>query len=90
MTQTNVGTCVRLVSIKYGAITLTNLQNQLAYVWDALGRAMFIILIMFIFVQLWSAVYESQGRTEIAGLTLADTIWILSYRRNDRAGKIPA
>jgi len=30
---------IRVKTIKYGAITLTNLQNQLAYVWDALGRA---------------------------------------------------
>lgn len=60
---------------KYGAITLTNLQNQLAYVWDALGRSAFIVLIMFIFVQLWTAVYESQGTAEIAGLTLSATIW---------------
>jgi ABC-2 type transport system permease protein len=30
---------------------------------------------MFVFVQLWSAVYEAQGTAEIAGLTLANTIW---------------
>lgn len=60
---------------KYGAITLTNLQNQLAYVWDALGRSLFIVLIMFIFVQLWTAVYATRDTAEIAGLTLANTIW---------------
>ena len=61
---------IQLTTAKYGAITFTNLQNQLAYVWDAFNRAFFIIIIMFIFVQLWSAVYESQGTAEIAGLTL--------------------
>jgi ABC-2 type transport system permease protein len=66
---------LRLTAVKYGAITLTNLQNQLAYVWDAANRAFFILIILFIFVQLWTAVYESQGVTEIAGLTLANTIW---------------
>jgi ABC-2 type transport system permease protein len=66
---------LRLTTLKYGAITLTNLQNQLAYVWDAANRAFFILIILFIFVQLWTAVYESQGVTEIAGLTLANTIW---------------
>ena len=65
---------LRVKTIKYGAITLTNLQNQLAYVWDALGRAVFIVLIMFIFVQLWTAVYTSQSATEIAGLSLSATI----------------
>lgn len=65
----------RLTTLKYGAITLTNLQNQLAYVWDAASRAFFIVIILFIFVHLWSAVYETQGTAEIAGLTLANTIW---------------
>ncbi len=66
---------LRLTTTKYAAITLTNLQNQLAYVWEALNRAVFIVLIMFVFVQLWTAVYESQGATEIAGLSLSATIW---------------
>jgi ABC-2 type transport system permease protein len=81
------GTRVRLISLKYGAITQTNLQNQLAYVWDALGRAVFIILIMFIFVQLWTAVYESQSAEEIAGLTLADTIWYFLIAEMVELGK---
>lgn len=75
MIQTAKQTSLRQIGIKYGAITLTNLQNQLAYVWDALGRAVFIVLIMFIFVQLWSAAFEAKDAAEIAGLTLADTIW---------------
>ncbi len=66
---------LRITTTKYGAITLTNLQNQLAYVWDVAGRSAMIIFFMFIFVQLWTAVYQSQDATEIAGLTLANTIW---------------
>ncbi|MCP4427171.1 MAG: hypothetical protein GY803_22010 [Chloroflexi bacterium] len=66
---------IRLTFTKYGAITLTNLQNQLAYVWDVAGRSAMIIFFMFIFTQLWTAVYQSQDTTEIAGLTLANTIW---------------
>jgi ABC-2 type transport system permease protein len=87
MLKHEFGTRVRLISLKYGAITQTNLQNQLAYVWDALGRAVFIILIMFIFVQLWTAVYESQGTQEIAGLTLADTIWYFLIAEMVELGK---
>ncbi|MBV7334436.1 ABC-2 family transporter protein [Chloroflexi bacterium TSY] len=66
---------LRLSTIKYGSVTLINFQNQLAYVWDMVNRSIFILLIMFIFVQLWTAVYETQGTSEIAGLTLAHTIW---------------
>lgn len=87
MLKHEFGTRVRLISLKYGAITQTNLQNQLAYVWDALGRAVFIILIMFIFVQLWTAVYESQGAEVIAGLTLADTIWYFLIAEMIELGK---
>lgn len=79
---------LRLVGAKYGAITITNLQNQLAYVWDALNRAVFIVLIMFIFVQLWTAVYETQGAAEIAGLTLANTIWYFLIAEVLELGKI--
>jgi len=78
---------IRVKTIKYGAITLTNLQNQLAYVWDALGRAVFIVLIMFIFAQLWTAVYESQSTTEIAGLSLSATIWYFLIAEMIELGK---
>lgn len=77
----------RLVALKYGAITLTNLQNQLAYIWDALNRAFFIVLIMFIFAQLWTAAYASRGATEIAGLTLTATIWYFLMAEMVELGK---
>lgn len=73
--------------IKYGSITLTNIQNQLAYVWDAVGRAVFIILILYIFVQLWSSVYASRGGGEIAGLTLTATIWYFLVAEMIEIGK---
>jgi ABC-2 type transport system permease protein len=78
---------IKISTVKYGAITLINLQNQLAYVWDALNRALFIVIIMFIFVHLWTAVYESQGSPEIAGLTLANTIWYLLIAEMIELGK---
>ena len=78
---------VRVGRVKYGAITLANLQNQLAYVWDALGRSLFIVLIMFIFVQLWTAVYESQDTAVIAGLSLSATIWYFLIAEMIELGK---
>ena len=78
---------VRKYAAKYGAITMTNLQNQLAYVWDALGRSVFIVLIMFIFVQLWTAVYQNRATTEIAGLSLSATIWYFLVAEMIELGK---
>ncbi|MCI0395772.1 MAG: ABC-2 family transporter protein [Chloroflexi bacterium] len=72
---------------KYGAITLTNLQNQLAYIWDALNRAFFIVIILLVFVQLWTAAYGARGETEIGGLTLADTIWYFLVAEMVELGK---
>jgi len=78
---------IRLTTVKYGAITLINLQNQLAYAWEALNRTIFILFIMFIFAQLWTAVYETQGAAEIAGLSLANTIWYFLIAEMIELGK---
>ncbi len=56
-----------LTTAKYVAITPINLQNQLAYAWEALNRAFFILIVMFVFVQLWTAVYTTQGVTDHSG-----------------------
>ncbi len=78
---------IQINTLKYGAITLTNLQNQLAYVWDAVNRAFFIVIIMFIFVHLWTAVFNNRASPEIAGLTLANTIWYLLIAEMIEIGK---
>jgi ABC-2 type transport system permease protein len=74
--------------LKYGAITLTNLQNQLAYVWDALSRSFLVLFFMIIFVHLWTAVYNQQGSTVIAGLTLANTIWYFLLAEMMELGRV--
>lgn len=75
MSTLNAHFVLRRWLLKYGAIAYLNLQNQLAYIWDAANRAVFVIFVMFIFIQLWTAVYEGRPSGEIAGLTLANTIW---------------
>jgi ABC-2 type transport system permease protein len=78
---------IRYTLLKYTAITTTNLQNQLAYIWDALNRAFFIIIILFVFVQLWTAAYANRDATVIAGLTLANTIWYFLIAEAVELGK---
>lgn len=72
---------------KYASIMYINLKNQLAYIWDAVGRALFIVVILYVFVQLWTAVYESQGSHTIAGLTLSATIWYFLVAEMIELGK---
>lgn len=79
---------LRTTAGKYGAMTAIMLQNQLAYVWDTVNRAFFIVIIMFVFVQLWSAVYAGQGADAIAGLTLSQTIWYFLIAEVMELGKV--
>src|SRR5512139_2344422 len=62
---------------KYTAITRINLQSNLAYVREVAIRSLFMLLILYVFIQLWTATYKAVGTTSIAGLTLPDTIWYL-------------
>ena len=78
---------LQTVALKYGAITAINLQNQLAYAWDAFHRAFFIVVVMFIFAQLWTAVFQAQGVAIINGLTLANTIWYFLVAEMIEMGK---
>lgn len=63
---------------KYAAILRINVQNSLAYTWEALGQGVFITVFIFIFAQLWKTTFRAQevpaGGT-IAGLTLVQTVW---------------
>ncbi len=62
---------------KYTAITRINLQSNLAYVREVAFRSIFMLVILYVFTQLWTATYNTTGSTSISGLTLPDTIWYL-------------
>lgn len=63
---------------KYSAIARINMQNSLAYAWDALGQGVFVTLFIFVFAQLWTATFKAQNVPDggtIVGLTLVQTLW---------------
>lgn len=60
---------------KYSAIARINLQNSLAYAWEAAGQGIFITLFIFVFAQLWKATFRAQDAAVIGGLTLVQTLW---------------
>ena len=62
---------------KYTAITRINLLNNLAYVGELAYRSIFMVVILYVFVQLWRTTFGAAGSERIAGLSLADTIWYL-------------
>jgi ABC-2 type transport system permease protein len=68
---------LKLNTLKYSAIAQINLQNSLAYAGELANRSLFMVVILYVFVQLWRATYSAMGATTIAGLSLADTLWYL-------------
>jgi ABC-2 type transport system permease protein len=68
---------LKLNTIKYGAIAQINLQNSLAYAGELAYRSLFMVLILYVFIQLWRATYGALGTATIAGLSFADTLWYL-------------
>ena len=68
---------LRLNTAKYGAIAQINLQNSLAYAGELANRSLFMVVILYVFIQLWRATYGALGATTIAGLSFADTLWYL-------------
>lgn len=75
---------------KYTAIVRINLQNSLAYVWDAFGQGIFITLFIFVFAQLWRATFRAQNTTTIGGLTLNQTLWYFVWAELIQLSKIEA
>lgn len=62
---------------KYWAVFKTQLLNSVAYTGDLASGSLMIITFMWIFAQLWRVAYGASGATQIAGLTLRDTLWYL-------------
>lgn len=62
---------------KYAAITRINLLNNLAYVGELTYRSIFMVVILYVFIQLWNVTFSVVGSDRIAGLSLSDTVWYL-------------
>ncbi|MCC3372889.1 ABC-2 family transporter protein [Cohnella sp. REN36] len=54
-------------------------RQQLAYKTDLLLRASFLLLILFVFEQLWSAAYGGDTSKVIGGFTLKQIVWYLVF-----------
>ncbi|WP_040952617.1 ABC transporter permease [Gorillibacterium massiliense] len=65
------------IAAKYAAIGRMTLKNQVAYVADFFIRTIFYILIIYIFMQLWTATYNGEGGGTIAGFSFKQIVWYL-------------
>ncbi|MFD2172098.1 ABC transporter permease [Tumebacillus lipolyticus] len=64
---------------KYTAVGKISVRNNLAYLYDLIIRSFFLLVILYVFVQLWSVTYESVGENLIAGYTFEQIIWYLIF-----------
>lgn len=64
-------------SVKYAFIGKITLRNQLAYVADFLIRSLFLLLILYIFLQLWQTTFKGEGTDAIAGYSFKQIMWYL-------------
>lgn len=70
-------TTIELKVVKYFAIFRITLANHLVYVVDFIMRTLFLLLILFIFTQLWETTYSVTGKQIIEGYTLEMLMWYL-------------
>jgi ABC-2 type transport system permease protein len=64
-------------SAKYAAVCRITLLSSLVYGRDVALRASWMVLALFVFVQLWTFTFENQPGGVIEGFTLGDMIWYL-------------
>jgi ABC-2 type transport system permease protein len=62
---------------KYLEISKTTMSNSLVYFWNFLGKNLFFIFILFIYLMLWKTIYAQKGSETIGGLTINGMIWYL-------------
>lgn len=70
---------VNALIAKTGAVLRITITSRFAYVGELLTRTIFLVLILFIFTQLWSVTDRSQDVSGITGFTIPQLIWYLAF-----------
>jgi ABC-2 type transport system permease protein len=65
--------------VKYVAIARVTMASQAAYLGEMALRSVFLAIVLFIFLQLWTATYQTMGRETIAGFSVAQMLWYLMF-----------
>ncbi|HEY7358857.1 MAG TPA: ABC-2 family transporter protein [Ktedonobacterales bacterium] len=63
---------------KYWAILRMSLASSLAYINEIAFRAVVLVALMVIFVQLWQTTYSAQPGAHLGAFTIRDIIWYLA------------
>src|SRR5262245_21816100 len=63
---------------KYTWVGLTSARSNIAYLGEVATRAIFLGVILYIFLQLWRATYAHAGVEQLGGFTLTQMLWYLA------------
>jgi ABC-2 type transport system permease protein len=63
---------------KYTWVGLTSARSNIAYLGEVATRAIFLGVILYIFLQLWRATYAQTGAQQLGGFTLTQMLWYLA------------
>lgn len=64
---------------KYGWIAWTSVRSHVAYFGEVAARTLFLMVILYIFLQLWRVTYSETQAQQLGGFTLAQMLWYLSF-----------
>src|SRR5207237_1814016 len=62
---------------KYWAIGRISLVAQTAYLGEMAVRTVFLAIILYVFLQLWTATYSSLGSQTVSGFSVSQMVWYL-------------
>src|SRR5262245_65963402 len=63
---------------KYTWVGLTSARSNIAYLGEVATRAIFLGVILYIFLQLWRTTYAQTGAQQLGGFTLTQMLWYLA------------
>ena len=63
---------------KYLEMFKVTVLSTLVYIQDMLARQAFLVVVMYVFVQLWTTTYRWEGSSTISGFSMAQMIWYLA------------
>jgi ABC-2 type transport system permease protein len=69
---------VRLWLRKYAAVFQVSIANNLAYLGEVVFRTLFLLVFIYIFLQLWTVTYANKGIHTLNGFRVSDMVWYLA------------
>ena len=63
---------IRLSTRKYVAVLSVSIANNLAYMVEVVLRSLFLIVFVFIFLELWTVTFSNRGVSSLGGFRISD------------------